>query len=223
MLTHADYLAAKARLEHILPRDPNAGESGEYFIRSLYFDDVEKTAYLEKLSGVAERKKYRLRIYNCEKDVIKLECKEKNGDKIHKTSANIDYADAAALTSSDFNGLANYENRLCQTVYSLAKGKGLAPSVVVDYTREAYIYPVGNVRITFDKELHAGIESADIFNKDLVTLPIYPDGSVILEVKYDGIIPYHISKLISGLGGKKLALSKFCLCRDALSALKPKY
>ncbi len=223
LLSPADYRLMSARLSDLLAHDENAGADGEYFIRSLYFDDVSHTAYREKLSGVADRKKYRLRIYNHSDSVIKLECKEKRGDRIKKRAVSVSRSAADGMTAGDFSQLYGSEDPLCQEVLSLAKGKGLAPSVVVDYDREAYVHPVGNVRLTFDKALHAGISGADIFNKELVTVPIFPDGSVIFEIKYDELLPTFIRDLVSTAHGQRIALSKFCLCRDALTLFKQKY
>ncbi len=222
-LSQADYRLMSARLSSLLGRDENAGDNGEYFIRSLYFDDASRTAYREKLSGVADRKKYRLRIYNCSDSVIKLECKEKRGDRIKKRSAEVTPAQAGGMARGDFSVLYGSEDPLCREVLALAKGRGLSPSVVVDYDREAYVHPVGNVRLTFDKALHAGISGPDIFDGELVTLPVFPEGTVIFEIKYDRLLPVFVRDLVSTAHGERLALSKFCLCRDVLSSFKPKY
>ncbi len=212
-----------ARLSSLLGRDENAGADGEYFIRSLYFDDASRTAYYEKLSGVADRKKYRIRIYNHSDSVIKLECKEKRGDRIKKRAVSVTREQADGMVNGDFSSLYGSEDPLCKEVLALAKGRGLAPSVVVDYDREAYVHPIGNVRLTFDKALHAGISGADIFDSELLTVPVFPDGTVIFEIKYDELLPVHIRDLVSAAHGSRIALSKFCLCRDALSLLKQKY
>lgn len=223
LLSQAEYVAAAAKLRALLPQDEYTTASGDYFIRSLYFDDCSRTSYFEKLAGLADRKKYRMRIYNLADSVIKLACKEKKGDRIHKQSVSVSRECADSIIAGDFSGLSLLDNELAHTVYGLATGNGLAPSVIVDYDREAYIHPVSNVRLTFDKNLHAGLSSPDIFNKDVLTLPIFPDGSVIFEIKYDDVIPQYLSRLVSSCGGRKLALSKFCLCRDALSSFKPQY
>lgn len=223
LLTYADYLAVRAKLMPLMVPDENAGENGEYFIRSLYFDDLSRSAYWDKLAGVADRKKYRIRVYNCSDSVIKLECKEKTVSRICKRSASISRECFYSIMKGDFSPLAEYDNDLCHEVLALAKTKGLKPSVVVDYDREAYVHPVSNVRLTFDKALHAGVESADIFDDKLMSLPIYPDGSVIFEVKYDDVLPKFLQGIVSNTHGHKLALSKFCLCRDILAAYKPEY
>lgn len=223
LLPYAGYLALKTSISSVLPLDTNTGPSGEYFIRSLYFDDASKTSYFEKLAGVADRKKYRLRIYNCSDSAIKLECKEKRGDRIRKRSASVSRDCADKLCRGDFSGLYGSDDPLCREVLSVHTSRGLMPSVVVDYDREAYLHPVSNVRLTFDKDLHAGIEGPDIFDKSLVTVPVRPDRSVIFEVKYDDVLPKFLQSIIAGSGGSRLALSKFTLCRDKLSAFKPSY
>ena len=54
----------KHRLRGVMDRDPYAGPTGQYTIRSLYFDDEKFTAYDEKLDGLRDRVKYRIRFYN---------------------------------------------------------------------------------------------------------------------------------------------------------------
>lgn len=223
LLSYPDYLVMSKRLKALLEPDEYAGDDGEYFIRSLYLDDVSHTAYWEKLAGAADRKKYRIRVYNCSDSIIKLECKEKRGSRICKRSAAISRECFESIKNGDFSPLAQYDNDLCHEVLAVAKAKGLSPSVVVDYDREAYVHPVSNVRLTFDKALHAGVESADIFDDKMMTLPIYPDESVIFEVKYDSVLPKFLADIVSNTHGSKLALSKFCLCRDVLKAFKPTY
>lgn len=223
LLTYAEYVLMRSRLAALMERDENAGGDGDYFIRSLYLDDVSRTAYMQKLSGVSDRKKYRVRIYNLDDSVIKLECKEKRGDRISKRSSTIGRSAADGIANGDFSLLGGSGDPLLNEVLAQASGRGLAPSVVVDYDREAYIHTAGNVRLTFDKALHAGISGKDIFDGGLITVPVFADGSVIFEVKYDEFIPKYIANAISGTSGRRLALSKFCLCRDRLMSFKNKY
>lgn len=223
LLEKPDYLAMRTRLRALLEPDPNAGPDGEYFIRSLYFDDLAKHSYFEKLAGVADRKKYRLRVYGLSDSVIKLECKEKRGELIRKRSLGIRRDAADALIKGDFSPLREYDSALAKEVLSLHTGKGLMPSVVVDYDREAYLYPVSNVRLTFDKALHAGFSCADVFDPNLPTLPVFEREQVIFEIKYDDVLPKHLQLILADSHGSKLALSKFTLCRDAMSRFKPSF
>ena len=54
----------RRRLPHFMKRDPHAGPTGQYTIRSLYFDDLNFEAFYEKVSGTDNRTKYRIRCYN---------------------------------------------------------------------------------------------------------------------------------------------------------------
>ena len=65
----------KYRLRALLRPDPHVRADGSYFIRSLYFDDTDYRAYHEKIAGVKERTKYRIRFYNMDDSRITLEKK----------------------------------------------------------------------------------------------------------------------------------------------------
>ena len=66
----------KQQLKALMETDSHSvSDEYSYMIRSLYFDDINSSAYFDKLDGVEYRSKYRMRIYNNSKDVIKLECK----------------------------------------------------------------------------------------------------------------------------------------------------
>ena len=75
LISRADAELLKLRLPHIMERDTHSGDSGRYTIRSLYFDDFANTAYYEKVDGVAQRAKYRIRFYDYDSSLIKLEKK----------------------------------------------------------------------------------------------------------------------------------------------------
>ena len=93
-INRGDYEILSRRLRSCIQQDENAIKSGgEYFIRSLYFDSPFDDALWEKLSGVDERDKFRIRIYNGQDDVIKLECKHKEGSYIAKQSIRLSRAE----------------------------------------------------------------------------------------------------------------------------------
>ena len=92
----------RRRLPGIMQRDPHAGPTGQYTIRSLYFDDPAHSAYYEKMDGICTRSKYRLRIYNYSLKTIKLEKKEKLGNLTRKTAQTITKKDVDQSTSFFF-------------------------------------------------------------------------------------------------------------------------
>ena len=72
------YYELRHRLSTILSPDENADEeTGDYHIRSLYFDDLEESSLMTKIAGSDDREKFRVRIYNMEDSVIRLERKIK--------------------------------------------------------------------------------------------------------------------------------------------------
>ena len=85
LITPAELTVLRNTLAPLMQLD----QGHEYLIRSLYFDTINDDALEEKIAGVGNRKKYRIRIYNFSDRVIKLECKSKYGDLISKQSVSI--------------------------------------------------------------------------------------------------------------------------------------
>ena len=81
-ISAASALLLEKRLFLVLQTDSHSfGDSG-YNIRSLYFDDPFSVSYYEKLNGLKNRAKYRIRFYNESLDFIRLEKKEKIGHPV---------------------------------------------------------------------------------------------------------------------------------------------
>jgi len=88
----------------------------------------------------------------------------------------------------------------------------LRPRVIVDYTRKAYVYPPGNVRITLDYDVRTGLDSIQMF-EDVVTIPSDFTNPVILEVKYDAYFPTIIQDAVQLDGRRTTSFSKYASCR----------
>ena len=96
-----EYQVLSRQLDRVLERDPNGDENNEYHIRSLYFDTIYNDALLDKLDGVKNRDKYRIRIYNFSDKFIRMECKTKVGSLISKRSVAIPKLLAEQLIAGD--------------------------------------------------------------------------------------------------------------------------
>ena len=212
-ITPAEMSVLRNLLKPVMQLDPNGNENNEYHIRSLYFDTINDDALEEKIAGVGNRKKYRMRIYNFSDKVIKLECKSKYGDLISKQSVSIPRELADQLIAGDPDGLQRMRHPLLHDMFREMRTKLLRPVVIVDYVREAYIHPAQEVRITFDKQLRTGLHSSDMFNPMLPTFPVFDDPVEILEVKYDEFLPSHIQAILSGITAQRSAISKYTHCR----------
>ncbi|MBE5814143.1 MAG: VTC domain-containing protein [Clostridiales bacterium] len=100
-----EYQVLSRVLDKTLQRDPNGDENNEYHIRSLYFDTFFNDALIDKLDGVKNRDKYRIRIYNYSDRFIRMECKTKVGSMISKRSTAIPRLLAEQLIAGDPTGL----------------------------------------------------------------------------------------------------------------------
>ena len=85
-ISNLDMLILRQRLRAVMAPDSHAID-GQYEIRSLYFDNPDDKALREKLDGVSRREKYRIRMYNNDPSVIRLERKFKCSGLGYKESA----------------------------------------------------------------------------------------------------------------------------------------
>lgn len=203
----------KSRFRAMLRPDPHAGPGGSYFIRSVYFDDIAHTAYHEKLSGVRERTKYRLRYYNFDTERIWLEKKMKNGNLTGKDSAALELAEAQELL---YGGAMAFSGGALLEEFIRARRGSLHPVCIVDYDRFAYTYPVEDVRITLDMDVRTRPYSTELFNRYLPTMPVMDEGECVLEVKYNGFLPSHILWMLEGVPKQRMAVSKYVKCMSVL-------
>ena len=212
-IDYFQYQVLRRKLALVLQPDQYAGPDGRYHIRSLYFDDCKNTAFSEKMSGVSQRKKYRIRIYNYSDEYIKFERKTKRDHYVFKESVRLSRKDADRIIEGDISFLADSKNYLLKTFYLESRHSLLRPVVLVDYEREAYVHPVGNVRITFDIELHTGIGPVSFFDNKTFTMGVNEEQGVILEVKFDDVLPLHIRGLFPNTIRPRSAIGKFAICK----------
>lgn len=209
----AEIVALRERLRPVMKLDSHCRGGRAYTIRSLYFDDVDDSAYCDKVAGVMHRDKYRIRIYRYSDQEIFIERKRKVGDGIQKSSTQITRRLCDQLISGDPRGLYRAQNPLLQDLYVQMRTRLLRPRVIVDYDREAWLHPVENVRITFDLRLRSGLSSIDLFNPGLPTVRPLDDEAEVLEVKFDNYLPDYIGALLRDIRAERSAISKYVLCR----------
>lgn len=209
-----EYLTLRKRVNALLPLDFHAiGEEG-YGIRSLYFDNPQDIALLDKSNGIFRRHKYRIRIYNGSDKTIKLERKNKFGEYVNKESASLARSDYDRILRGDASCLHSSTIPLVQDFYRALVHDDYRPASIVDYTREAYVYEHGDVRITFDKRLAAGINTYDLFDPGLILTETLDPTRTILEVKYNEYLPEMIRVLASPHASNRSAISKYVICRE---------
>ncbi len=209
-----DWASLRLRAKSLLISDRNSISEDGYHIRSLYFDDIHDNALFEKNYGVMNRKKYRIRIYNKSDHSIKLERKTKYNEFICKETAPLSREEYDRIERGDVSFLRNRTEPLMQQFYYGITVHGLKPKVIVDYTREAYTFPHGDVRVTFDKGLAAVFNTMNIFDRNAVPIHIFRDPREILEVKHTEFLPAFIRELLCFNGSLRTAISKYSICRE---------
>lgn len=201
------------RIRLVCRRDSHAGAGGYYAIRSLYFDTYDDRFLYESLSGVDRRHKYRIRIYNGSGDMIRLERKSSRGGLKRKESCRITRAQCGQMAGSlPIEGIGPEQELLRQFAAERACTL-LGPRVIVEYIRTPYVYPIGNVRVTFDRHISSR-EGGNLFDGNAPGKGVMPEGLHVLEVKYDGVLPGAIRELLGGGGNLRAeSFSKYVLCR----------
>ncbi len=199
-------------LREIMKVDENANSKNyQYSITSLYFDTPNEEDFEDKVDGIKSREKFRLRIYNHSKDIIKFESKKRVETAIKKTSAIISTNDASEVLNGNYKSLLNSNSEFLKLSYAKLTSRGYRPKLIVEYDREAYFLPYGNIRITFDLNLRTYNSETDILNISNAAIPIFEDNLQVLEVKHSIPLPSHLKFILSKIPATRNAISKFVL------------
>ncbi|UOQ49071.1 polyphosphate polymerase domain-containing protein [Gracilibacillus caseinilyticus] len=209
----AEYQVLRLKLTHFMRRDPNAGADGKYMIRSTYFDNFDNKVLNEKKEGYLNRDKYRIRIYGKSDHIVNLERKSKRNNLTYKSKCEISRQEYEKMCKGEIAWMEEDERPLIRDLYFEMHYRQLKPMSVVDYIREPYIYPFGNVRVTFDLKVQTSMHNTNMFRTDLPMVDVLEPDTVILEVKYDEYLPDVIKHLLQLSDTRQEAYSKYQLSR----------
>ena len=210
-ITPGDAAAVRANLRAVASLDPHAQKEGAYRIRSLYFDDWMDTALWEKLDGVNQRKKFRIRYYNADLSYIMLECKAKRDGVGKKLQERLTLEEARSILAGDVGWMVSSGRPLLVSLYVSMKTTGLRPKRVVEYLRTPFVYAPGNVRVTIDWNIRTG-PPEQFLNPQGLTLPVEGD-PMLLEVKWDEYLPAVIRSATALKSRGPTAYSKYAASR----------
>jgi SPX domain protein involved in polyphosphate accumulation len=209
------YLLHKMLANHMRP-DENTNSNGEYWVRSLYFDTMDNSGYVDKINGCSERKKIRIRTYDTECNAIKLELKQKSGNYYKKESTVISKDAAIQLVNGNRSSFLRTDDKITTRCFACMQYEAHRPVILVDYEREAFVYPYHNIRITIDKSLRASMRVENVFIRDIAMVPVFNDERYVLEVKFNASLPGILKNIISGVNPVYTSVSKYCLARTAV-------
>ena len=207
----ADIYGLKTRLSAVARHDPHSNEDGTYLVKSLYFDNYMDKALKEKIDGVNRREKFRIRYYGTDTSFVRLEKKSKINGLSNKISAEITAEECRKIIDGDIGFLLDSGNDLLSELYAKMKYQLLRPKCIVAYTRECFIYPPGNVRVTLDMNICGSNNVKEFLNPDLQFLQTYHTS--ILEVKWDEYLPQIIRDCVQVKSRRSAAFSKYAAVR----------
>jgi len=201
----------KNQLSYIMDYDPNSlSREKSYFIRSLYFDDLVNTALREKVDGVEFRTKYRIRFYNFDPSRgIRLECKQKAESFTTKSSIAIDEMMIHKIVNNDIYDIPLDNDNLLSRFLVDKRYHNLVPTVIVDYDRLAFTYPLSDVRITFDEDIRSGVYNHDLFDRSAIGIPVLDSHQSVMEVKFNEFLPESLMLILDTVPKFRVAISKF--------------
>lgn len=212
IIDYRQYALLRERALRLLTPDAH-GQNGSYVITSLYYDDFPDHALDEKLDGLAEHTKFRIRTYDFSDSFIKLERKDKHGILTKKHTARIS-REQIPLLGGVHTPLDAFSGKAVELAAQMQAGD-LRPVVAVRYRRDAFFFAGTDLRLTFDRELEAiGPDPEALFSGNVSGLPVLGGGNVIMEIKYGNYIPTFARKF-TDIPCKQLSVSKYALCREA--------
>ena len=191
VIPYGDMLEIRNKLDEVLTLD----QGKPYFVRSIYFDSPDDVDYYDKQGGEMIRKKLRLRIYDIDSDIAKIEIKNKYDYHQLKESLVINKKIANKIIDGDYEDLLMMDNDLAKKIYVLLES-GYRPKVIIEYDRAAYITTT-TTRITFDYNIKKSRDFEKFFGNDINYFDITNPGDVILEVKFDRFLEPYISNILS--------------------------
>lgn len=215
IISRAQKVVIENSLQGVLQKDKHL--HGEFYnIRSMYFDDYMHTCFYENENGDDPREKFRIRIYDTNSDFIRLELKKKHRSMTQKLQCSLTKRQVETIISG--TQLPDFETLppLLKKFELQRKCRLLKPDVIVDYERVPYVYDLGNVRITFDMNVATSNMFENFFERTMPKRNILMPDMLILEVKYNELLPDWIEGLISKEIEQRITFSKFYLCKHFL-------
>jgi len=204
------YLVSTEQKEEIIKQiqpfmylDPFVTLGSSYLITSLYLDSPSLIFYRQNEAGLPDRKKIRFRHYNNNQKILFKEIKRKHQDIVYKDRV---------ISNGPADSPVETEIR------QLTKLLHLRPTLWIKYNRQPWIDPKNNLRVTFDSDINVASAKSQYDQKTKWFTKILL-GYNIMELKFDGKLPWQIFNIISRHSLVREALSKYRLAVEKLGMI----
>jgi len=185
-----------------------------YEVNSLYFDTYNFDCFWDKEAGVSNRKKLRFRFYGHDllpETLVFLEIKQKNNVLVTKDRVKLKMSDCVNenLDSALMSNYGNNNDKFLDSLFLFKNTNFLKPKLYISYKRKALVGKHDDrFRVTFDYDIKTKL-SSDIKDGTSSLKDVYFDG-VVLELKYNNILPSWFHGIIQSYQLDRIAYSKYC-------------
>jgi len=205
-LTPSEYFKFRDFCASFMDFDQNAGADGHYIVKSYYFDTLYLNDYMEKLNGIHNRQKYRLRTYG-DSGYYRLEKKMKRGQLNKKISGELSKSDADKLIKGHFK--VNTGDEKTDTIINEMYRKGYRYSSYLEYNRQAFTLKELGIRITFDRDLSVLYANYGLSLKKPKPTPVFYQGETVLEIKFREKLPEWLIKAVGWMAPSEYSIGKY--------------
>lgn len=212
IISEDKYLNIKNMMDVVMEPDRH-GENGRYMVRSQYYDSLTDCDLHDNLDGVYDKKKIRIRIYSPDAENGKLEYKCKYGSDGIKHSLTLSREEIGKMENGQYDFLLERDEELARHLYIKINKYKYSPKTIIEYDRTAYMYPISDLRITYDRNIRATINPYGILEKEPMYIPLMTPDKGILEIKYNDFFPAALRPLVSVLDNAAEAYSKYSQSR----------
>ncbi|MDA0978405.1 MAG: polyphosphate polymerase domain-containing protein [Proteobacteria bacterium] len=210
--------AVESELGYFMQLDPFVEDvpGHRYTVRSLYFDDPHYTAFYDKIDGLKQRSKFRVRTYTKDPTVMTpvfLEEKGRYDNRVFKhrvlvgdtSDENLCLATGPVLLDRGLDN-ATLEDKFRYQWFR----RQIRPIALIDYERRPYVSKYDHeFRVTFDERLYA-TETDKLFPGLLERGRHLLPGYTVMEVKFDTRIPAWFHRILQSHELRRVPLSKIC-------------
>lgn len=213
LIHYREYRLFRKIIRDYVRPDPYCDREGFYKISSLYYDSPGYACFWEKIEGLKFRRKFRIRTYDNDDDRMAfMEIKQRIDRTLQKRRTRLPLDLALAIAEDPDSGPYRAgEDRVMDEILYLVETQLLEPQMVISYQREAFmgVFEDG-LRITFDhrcKYRNQRLDIGGVFDEGNYFIP--PE-LLILEVKFNEMVPLWLCSYLNKLECRTQRISKYC-------------
>jgi hypothetical protein len=203
-------LSSQLQMDQFCAKSPE----GQYRIITLATDTQDFSVF-SRSPGFGQRK-FRIRRYGSESWAY-LERKTRRGNRVRKLRSRIDLAELTKLAEPSLDDSDSWEGNWFKTA---VRQRLLQPTCLMTYERRAWFgnSENGPVRLTFDRNLMAGITTGWNTDASGLSIPV-TDGMVVCEFKFSDSMPVLFKSAIQQFGLSPRGFSKYRNCLAHLTGM----